>query len=199
LYYIEGSALWQEIKDLFSLYKSNDAATVALLGPLFNKTKSNAPPVTSSETTSSPNGQTPSPANGENSSTVDDETAAPAGAGTAAPANDGTAAPANDGTAAPANDGTAISGTETSNRRKKRKPRTSNTGKKCSKAVSFIHFQQTLIREKLNTMSKEEAEAVDNHIKTTYAAALELWKRPWLSSSNSDKPETELEMEYYLK
>lgn len=76
----------------------------------------------------------------------------------------------------------------------------------------YVHFQQTLIREKVKVMSDDEATAVTKHIDKQYAAALKAWERPWLAtpktlnlpkelctSSNSGLSEEELEMCYYQK
>jgi len=63
----------------------------------------------------------------------------------------------------------------------------------------FVHFQQTLIREKLKTMSDEEAVAVESHIEDSYANAIKLWEYPWLALAKSDKPGDGLESEYYRK
>lgn len=76
----------------------------------------------------------------------------------------------------------------------------------------YVHFQQTFIRERVKTMSVEEAAAVAQHIEDHYAAALKAWERPWMTmpkssklpeeltpSSTSSLSEEELEMGYYQK
>ena len=144
----------QEIKGLYDLFKSGDAATVTRLVPLFVK---------SSETTSP----------------VDSETAPPVDSESTLPANTETPA------------------LETSTRRQKK--RKTKTPQKPFKTPPFVHFQQTIIREKLKTMSDEEAEAVEDHVERSYAAAMTAWERPWLSPSDSAKAESELKAEYHQK
>lgn len=77
-------------------------------------------------------------------------------------------------------------------------------------SVPFVHFQQTLIREKIDTMTTEEAAAVDRYIDEQHAAAMVAWARPWLTTSKASKLpkelvtsgepgvcEEQLEMQYY--
>ena len=77
----------------------------------------------------------------------------------------------------------------------------------------FVHFQQTLFREKVKTMSTHEAAAVATYIEEQHIAAVEAWERPWMTMPRSSKlpkglkaapsksPLTheELEMEFYQK
>jgi len=63
----------------------------------------------------------------------------------------------------------------------------------------FVHFQQTIIREKLKTMSDEEAEAVDRHIEDAYANSMKLWENPWLASTQADISEDEAKRKFYVK
>ena len=56
-----------------------------------------------------------------------------------------------------------------------------------------------MIREKLKTMSDEEAAAVDRHIEDAYANAMKLWEQPWLGLAKSSKPGDNLEDEFYMK
>ena len=76
----------------------------------------------------------------------------------------------------------------------------------------FVHFQQTLLREKIKTMSSDEAADIARHIEEHHDTAIEVWEKPWLATSGSakfpmglavpNKPEPtteELEMVYYQK
>ena len=81
-------------------------------------------------------------------------------------------------------------------RQKKRKAKTPH---KPFKTPPFVHFQQTIIREKLKTMSDEEAEAVEDHVERSYAVAMTAWECPWLSPSDSAKAESKLKAEYHQK
>lgn len=76
----------------------------------------------------------------------------------------------------------------------------------------FVHFQQTLLREKVKTMSSDEAADVTRHIEECHVTAIEVWEKPWLATSVSamlpvgstvpNKPELttdELEAVYYQK
>ena len=63
----------------------------------------------------------------------------------------------------------------------------------------FVHFQQTLIREKLKTMSTEEAAAVERHIEDTYAYAMKVWEQPWLPLIKTGSSEDEVKEQYYAK
>ena len=77
-------------------------------------------------------------------------------------------------------------------------------------APPFVHFQQTIIREKFKAISKEELATVERYIEESHAAALKAQERPWLTTpksstlakelkttSNSYKSEEQLEAEYY--
>jgi len=63
----------------------------------------------------------------------------------------------------------------------------------------FVHFQQTIIREKLKAMSDEEAETVERHIEDAYAHTTKVWEQPWLALMKPGKSEDELEKEYLDK
>lgn len=78
--------------------------------------------------------------------------------------------------------------------------------------VPFVHFQQTLIRERVKTMSADEKAAVTQYIEQQHAAAVKAWERPWLAkpkdsklpeelvtSSSPGTSEEDLEMSYYLQ
>ena len=184
LYYKEGSPLWQEIKDLYTLYKSGDATTISRLGPLFDPAEPDPPQIVSpvgGETVPPPNVKSISP-NVKSVPPPDADAVSLADAAAIVPS-----------AGSPAQDAT------TRRRRKKGQAATSNAVKKLVKNVPFIHFQQTIIREKLKTMSDEEAVAVENHIESLYTTAVKAWERPWLASSSSGKPENELEADYYQK
>ena len=56
-----------------------------------------------------------------------------------------------------------------------------------------------MIREKLKTISDEEAAAVERHIEETYSNAMKVWERPWLGFVKPGKSEDKLESEYYEK
>ena len=133
------------------------------------------------------NGEVVTPVNAETASPADTEAAAPADAKTAAPNGSEPTVPAN------------AKATPKRHRRRKGKSGTSTTTQKSPKEIYFVHFQQTLLREKLKTISEEEAAAVDSHIETTYAAALKVWECPWYDPSRTDKTEEELKMEHYEK
>ena len=83
-------------------------------------------------------------------------------------------------------------------RRKKAKPKTSPVSVTAAKPIPFVRFQQAVIRDRLKTMSEEEAAAVERRIGESYAAALAEWEKPWLSAT-SDTPDDELKREYYQK
>ena len=67
----------------------------------------------------------------------------------------------------------------------------------------FVHFQQTIIREKLKTISDEEATEVERHIEDSYANAMKIWEQPWLAPTKSATKSAEsgdnLENEFYAK
>ena len=79
------------------------------------------------------------------------------------------------------------------------------------KAVPFVHFQQTLIREKLLMMTSIEAATVNEYIEEQYTAAIKAWERPWMKTpktsrlpeelvviaNKSGMSEEDLEMQYY--
>ena len=56
-----------------------------------------------------------------------------------------------------------------------------------------------MIREKLKTMSDEEAAAVERHIEDAYANATRVWEQPWLGVVKPGKHEDKLESDYYEK
>ena len=172
LYYKDGSTVSKEIKDLYALYKSGDPATLTYLSPLFD------------------------PANSETASPADSKTAFPASSETALPASSETTSPTNTETTSPANAKTSTSKNTTRRRLQKAKLST-KSAKRASKVIPFIHFQQTMIHEKLKTMSDEEVVAVESYIEDSYSVAIQTWKHPWLGSAASGKAEDKLESKYY--
>jgi hypothetical protein len=80
------------------------------------------------------------------------------------------------------------------------------------KVTAFVHFQQTLIREKLKVISPDEEAAVAQYIDVHYGAALAAWQWPWMatpktstlpeelsSSCNSGLSVEDLEIQYYQR
>lgn len=83
--------------------------------------------------------------------------------------------------------------------KKKANSDTSPSPTTVDKPIPYVRFQQVIIRDKLKTMSDEEAAAVEEHIEESYAAAVAEWEKPWLFSGTSGTVEGGLEAEYYQK
>ena len=94
-------------------------------------------------------------------------------------------------------------------------PDSGETSRATSDIPPFVHFQQTLVRDKVKTMSDAESAAVEQLIEEHYAAAINAWEHPWLkipkatkgskkpkkskTSKDIHKTDEELEAEYYQK
>jgi len=188
LFYKKGSALYKEIKQLYTLYKSRDTQTLAHYEHLFENTANSPDPPTVSEP-STPSSPEPVLDGGH-----------PVVTNPSADISSATQGPSSvDDNSKERNDS---GGDDDSN----------NAPTVGSAVPPFVHFQQTIIREKFKVIPSEELAAVEQYIEETHAAALKLWERPWLTTpkssklpkelkttSNSHKSEEELEAEYYQK
>lgn len=189
LYYKKGSALFKEIKQLYKLYVSGDSHTLTHYEHLFNDTANSPDPPATSEA-STPSSPEPEPASDGGHSVVTNPSA---------DVSSGTQGPGSVDGNSKEDDG---SGEDDDS---------SDTPTVTPKAPPFIHFQQTIIREKFKVISSEELAAVEQYIEETHAAALKAWERPWLTTPKSSKlpkelktrsphkSEEELEAEYYQK
>jgi hypothetical protein len=79
-----------------------------------------------------------------------------------------------------------------------RRPRKREVLLKKAKTIPFVHFQQTIIRDRIANMSDEEMSAVEEFIENSYSTALEGWKRPWLELPAAN-PDEDLKTKFYQK
>ena len=205
LYYREGAPIYHEIKNLYELYKSGDATTLASLRELFEQTPDDDPNTTALSSPPDPDvdpskppappkkkrqrkrragAATPQP----DASTPQPDASTPQ-PDASTPQPDASTPQPDDPPPAP-----------TKSTKKKRKSKKAASGADSAFYIPpFVHFQQTIIREKLKTISDDEAAAIERHIEDTYAYAMKVWEQPWLSHAKAGKITDKLEGEYYEK
>ena len=201
LYYREGTPVYCEIKNLYELYKAGDAATLLSLRGLFEQLAGDDPNTgdnlnTSGNLNTGDNLNTattrPNPEATPDKIQAPPKTARRQRKKDTTTTQPETATPQPDEPPPPPEQPTK----KKPHKSKKKKATNLNGG---HTIPPFVHFQQTIIREKLKTISDEEAAAIERHIEDTYATAMKIWERPWLSLMKSGGSEDELESEYYTR
>jgi len=158
------------------LYKAGDPATLSALQGLFEKLPNNDPDAAAPP---SPPNPTPHPS----------ETPVPSKPTPRRKKTDTAATPQSD-------DPSAVPVPSKKTGRKSKKAAVGTDG--VLYIPPFVHFQQTVIRDKLKSMSDEEATAVEAHIEDAYATAMKIWEQPWLAPTKAGKSGNNLENEFYM-